>query len=330
MPAPVLKSSPAVSRYPGNPVLRAADVPYPSGLVFNAGITRWQGRYVMAFRNDVCAQGDPHVHETNIGLARSEDGVAWEVAPEPCFSMKSEEISRAYDPRLSVIDGRCYMCFAVDTRHGIRGGIAVTDDFTGWEVLSMTAPDNRNMVLFPERLDGRFLRLERPFPIYGRGAPENFDIWFADSPDCRYWGNNRLVLGSEQVAFANSKIGPAAPPVRTAAGWLTVFHAVDKHDDWELPSWHAGWKKRYTAGVMLLDLQKPWQVTGISPEPLIAPESAYPYETEGFRGSVIFPCGCVLEDSGEVKIYYGAADTVVALATADVADLIALCSGRAP
>lgn len=320
-----LKSSPVVRRYEGNPVLSAKDVPYPATLVFNAGVTKFQGRYVMVFRNDYGDEGLKKLHGTNLGLAWSDDGIRWEVADKPVFEMETDEIQRAYDPRLTIIDGRCYVCFAVDTRHGIRGGIAVTDDLEEFEVLSMSAPDNRNIVLFPEKVKGMFARLERPFPIYGRGAPEAFDMWFSDSPDCKYWGNTQLVLGSEQVPWANSKIGPAAPPVRTNRGWLTVFHAVDKEGGREFYSWHGGWKKRYTAGVMLLDLEEPWRVIGMSSAPLLVPEEKYEYEMKGFRGGVIFPCGLILEDDGEVKIYYGAADTVVALATAGLDDLLALC-----
>ncbi len=316
---------PVVQRFAGNPVLSAADVPYPAALVFNAGVTKWRGRYVMVFRDDYDVRDGVWPQRTVIGLAFSDDGLAWTVAEKPCFSMETEEVRRAYDPRLTVIEDRCYMCFALDTRHGICGGVAVTDDFEHFEILSVSAPDNRNMVLFPERSDGMFMRLERPFPIYGRGASEAFDIWFSRSPDCRYWGDTQLVLGSEQVPFCNSKIGPAAPPVRTEAGWLTVFHAVDKDERRELPSWHGGWIKRYTAGVMLLDLENPARVVGLSREPLIVPDPQYDYEWHGFRGGVVFPCGLIVEDDGEAKIYYGAADTVVALATARVDDLIALC-----
>lgn len=317
--------SPVVTRHPANPVLSAENVPYPAALVFNAGVTKWRGRYVMVFRNDFDVQDGIWPQRTNLGLAWSDDGVRWEVEPEPCFVLESEEIRRAYDPRLTVIEGRCYVCFAVDTKHGIRGGVAVTDDLEHFDLLSMSAPDNRNMVLFPERQNGMFMRLERPFPIYGRGAPEAFDMWFSQSPDCRFWGDTELVLGSEQVPFANCKIGPAAPPVRTNAGWLTVFHAVYKDEGRELKSWHRGWHKRYMAGVLMLDLDEPWRVTGMCREPLLDPDPAYDYEMDGFRGEVIFPCGLIVEDDGEAKIYYGAADTVVALATAQVDDLIALC-----
>jgi beta-1,4-mannooligosaccharide/beta-1,4-mannosyl-N-acetylglucosamine phosphorylase len=320
-----LQGGSVVTRHTANPVLSAEDVPYPAVLVFNAGVTKWQGRYVMVFRNDYDLRDGIWPQRTNLGIAWSDDGIDWQVEAEPCFKLESAEIRRAYDPRLTVIEDRCYVCFAVDTKHGIRGGIAVTDDFKHFDVLSMSAPDNRNMVLFPERQDGMFMRLERPFPIYGRGAPEAFDMWFSRSPDCRFWGDTELVLGSEQVPFANCKIGPAAPPVKTDAGWLTVFHAVYKDESRELKSWHAGWNKRYMAGVLLLDLDEPWKVTGMCREPLLDPDPACEYELDGFRGEVIFPCGLIVEDDGEAKLYYGAADTVVALATAQVDDLIALC-----
>ena len=327
--AKALKSSEAIHRHPANPVLSAGDVPYPATLVFNAGVAKHRGRYVMAFRNDVAkVAGEPGFIGTNIGLAFSNDGVAWTVQPEPCFVLHDDEIRRAYDPRLTVIDGRCYMCFAIDTCHGVRGGIAVTDDFEHFDILSMTLPDNRNLVLFPERIGGKYCRLERPFSTYGRGGADRFDLWFSDSPDMSYWGNSRLVLGSEDVPFANDKIGPAAPPVRTDKGWLTTFHGVDRDDSRGKNGWEPKWSKRYYAGIMLLDIEMPWKVIGMSRLPLLAPEA--PYETEGgFRNNTIFPGGMILEPDGEVKIYYGAADTVECLATAQVDDLLALCtSGR--
>ena len=319
-----LKSSPVVKRYHANPILSSEDVPYDSLLVFNPGVVRFQGRYVMVFRNDYGSLEEKRIEGTNIGLAFSDDGIRWEVQPKPCFELRDHEIIRAYDPRLTVIDGRCYMCFAVDTRHGVRGGIAVTDDFEKFEILSMSVPDNRNMVLFPEKICDMFVRLERPFPVYSRGGAERFDIWISDSPDLKYWGNSHLLLAVEDVPFANTKIGPGAPPVRTEKGWLVIFHAVDFDPSRGKNGWEESWKKRYTAGVMLLDLDDPRRVIGLYKEPLIAPEA--PYEIEGgFRNNVVFPCGAILEDTGEVKIYYGAADSVICLATADVHDLLDLC-----
>jgi len=312
----------AVKRHPGNPVLAAKDVPYPSTCVFNAGVAKYRGRYVTVFRNDYGRQGDPHFDGRNLGLAYSDDGLAWKVEPKPLVLPAG--VPDMYDPRLTVMDGRCYMCFASDSDGAIRGGIAVTDDFREFKVLSLSVPDNRNMVLFPDKVGGKYVRLERPFPVYFRGFPERFDIWISDSPDLVYWGNSRLLLDSKNVAFCNSKIGPAAPPVRTPKGWLTTFHTVDFDPARGKNGWEKQWKKRYCAGIMLLDLTDPSRIVGIHPAPLLAPEA--PYETEGgFRNDVVFPCGMIIEDSGEVKIYYGAADTVTCLARADVGDLLALC-----
>lgn len=315
-----------ITRHPLNPILTKNDVPYPANLIFNAGVCKYQGRYVMAFRNDY-GYGDKapgRFTGTNIGLAFSDDGVHWAPEPKPWIEWKDQEVSRAYDPRLTIIDGKVVICFAVDTAHGVRGGIATTEDFDKWEIQSLSVPDNRNMVVFPEKINGKFCRLERPFPVYSRGR-DRFDLWFSDSPDLKYWGNTQLVLGVEDVPYANDKIGPAAPPVRTSKGWLTTFHAVDKDDTRGKNGWESTWKKRYHAGIMLLDLEQPWKVIGLCKEPLLTPEAPYEVD-EGFRTNVIFPGGMILEDSGEVKIYYGGADTVECLATADVHDLLALCT----
>ena len=308
------------------PVLTRFDVPYKTALTFNAGITKYNGKYVMLFRNDYGDYENQKLEGTNIGLALSDDGINWKVEPKPCFSLESDEISRAYDPRLTVIDGVCYLCFAVDTKHGVCGGIAKTEDFDRFDILSISAPDNRNMVLFPEKINGLYTRLERPMPVYSRGHRDRFDMWFAQSPDLKFWGNNRLVMGVEDVPFANDKIGPAAPPVKTEKGWLTTFHAVTLDTTRGKHGWEDRWQKIYTSGICLLDLNDPSKVIGIYDKPLIAPE--LPWESdEGFRTDTIFPGGMLLEDSGEVKIYYGAADTVECLATADVNDLIKLCLG---
>ncbi len=319
------KTSPAIARLEGNPILTSQHVPFDSDLVFNAGIAKYQGRYVMVFRNDYGWDEQTRFEGTNLGLAFSDDGISWDVQPSACFDLRDDEIRRGYDPRLTVIDGRCVMCFAVDTQHGVRGGVAVTDDFDHFDILSMSVPDNRNMVLFPERIGGKFVRLERPFPVYSRGGIDRFDLWLSDSPDLVYWGNSELVLGVEDVPFANDKIGPGAPPIRTERGWLTTFHAVIRDPQRGINGWEPyPWQKVYFAGVMLLDLEQPSRIVGMSPTPLIAPEASY--ETEGgFRNDVIFPTGMLLEDGGEVRIYYGAADTTMCLATADLGDLLDLC-----
>src|SRR5690554_3199189 len=111
---PILKSSPVIKRYENNPILSYKDVPYKAALIFNAGVTKYQGKYVMVFRNDYGSIEEQRLEGTNLGLAFSDDGIHWEVNPRPCFELHDDEIWRAYDPRLTVIDGKVYMCFAVD------------------------------------------------------------------------------------------------------------------------------------------------------------------------------------------------------------------------
>ena len=328
-----------LTRHPANPILQHTDCPFPATMVFNAGVARFAGRHVMVFRNDYGRWGDARIDGTNLGLATSADGVKWTVHPRPVLELEQSRaglrhlyperfgagfIKRVYDPRITIVEGRALLCFAVDTAHGISGVIAETEDFEKYRFLSLSAPDNRNMVLFPERIGGEFVRLERPFPVYMRAEPEAFPIWISQSPDLKYWGRQRPVLGVDDVPYANCKIGPAAPPVRTRAGWLTPIHAVWKDERTRLGGWETkGWFKKYFAGLALLDLADPSKVVGLMRTPLLAPEAAY--ELEGFRGSAIFPCGMLLDDDGRVCLYYGAADTVVALATGHVDDLIAAC-----
>jgi len=320
-----IKSSPVIKRYSGNPVLSWKDVPYHATLTYNAGVTRFAGKYVMVFRNDYGSFEDKRQDGTNLGLAYSNDGLNWDVMPKPIVVLEGENIKRVYDPRLTVIEDRCYICFAVDLiGGGVCGGIAVTDDLENFEVLNLTTPDNRNLVLFPERVGGRYIRLERPFSRYGRDEIDRFDLWISRSPDMRYWGDSELMLKAGDVPFANDKIGPGAPPVKTPQGWLVIFHAVHTDPDIVPNGWYGDWRKRYMCGVMLLDLEDPRKIIGFSRKPLLFPEASYEI-SGGMRNNVLFPTGVILEDSGEVKIYYGAADTTQCLATADVGDLLELC-----
>ncbi len=326
---PELKSSPIIKRYP-NPILTKEDIPYEADCVYNAGVTKFQGKYVMVFRDDVCRDGYGTLPftRTHLGLATSIDGINWQVAPKPLVAhsdVVTDEIRRFYDPRLTVIDDELYMCFAVDTNHGIHGGIGKIHNLESLEVLSISSPDNRNMVLFPEKINGLYTRLERPFTVYSRGGVDRFDTWLSQSPDLKFWGNSKLVLAVEDVPYANDKVGPAAPPIKTEKGWLTLFHAVDIDMSRGKNGWEDTWKKRYSVGIMLLYLNDPSRVVGMSKLPLMAPETHWEQD-EGLRQNVIFPGGMILEDNEEVKIYYGASDTVECLATAKLQDLINLCN----
>ncbi len=311
-------------------VLSRGLVPYDSALTFNAGVVRRKDDHVMLFRNDYgfCRKdfddfyagiSDNTTPKTNLGAAVSPDGINWKVLPEPVFSLAGNSISRAYDPRITALEnGRYAVCFAVDSCAGTRGGIAVTEDFIHFEIRSISLPENRNLVLFPEKIDSEYVRLERPFLSSGR----SHSIWLSRSPDLVHWGKSEQVLAARELPYANLKIGPGAPPVKTPHGWLTLIHAVENQEK-PFDAWSRGWNRCYYGGIMLLDLENPAKIIALAGKPLLVPEMEY--ELSGFRGGVIFPGGLIAEPDGTAKIYYGAADTVECLAEAKIDDLIEFC-----
>ncbi len=311
------------------PVLHKDMVPFDSALTFNAGIARWKDGYIMLFRNDhgFCKKdfddfyagiSDNTVPKVNIGIAYSSDGFNWKVADKPASGLQVPNTNYVYDPRITVMDdGRAVLCFAV-SGSGTQGGIALTEDFEHFEIKSISVPENRNMVVFPEKINGEYVRLERPFHVNDR----NHSLWLSKSPDLTYWGKSELVLKSQDVPFSNAKIGPGAPPIKTSKGWLTLFHGVEKQEN-NFDSWQTNWYLCYYGGAMLLDLENPSKIIAMSGLPLLVPEEKY--ELEGFRGGVIFPGGLIAEPDGMAKIYYGAADTVECLAEAKIDDIVDFC-----
>jgi beta-1,4-mannooligosaccharide/beta-1,4-mannosyl-N-acetylglucosamine phosphorylase len=324
----VLQSASILHRYPDNPVLTSKQVPYPSVIAYNAGVIKYQGRYVMVFRNDYDWNKDEQkAVGFQLGLAFSDDGIHWQTQPRPILQPENEEVLGSIDPRITLLEGRCYITYCQYTRPGFLATIAATTDFEHFEIISKSEPDNRDMVLFPDKIGGRYIRLDRPFPRESRQNQDRFDIWISESPDLIYWGRHEPLLCVEDIPYANARLGAGTPPVRTEWGWLSLFHAVDFDSERGKNGWEDKWQKRYTAGVLLQDLENPRKVIASSRSPLIAPEADYEAK-EGFRTNVIFPTAMVLEDTGEVKIYYGAADTAVALATTDLESLVRFCKNE--
>lgn len=320
-----LKESSNIFRYKNNPILSSKDMPYNAHLIFNAGVVKYKNKYLMAFRNDRLFDKNDKLHfRTDIGFATSTDGIKFTPFKKPFIKyedFKKGENIRVYDPRLIVINKTLYMCFALDTLHGIRGGIMkINDDLKTYKIISLSVPDNRNMVLFPEKINGQYVRLERPMPIYSRRHKEIFDTWISYSPDLKYWGESKLLLATEDIKYCNCKVGPACPPIKTKKGWLVIFHSVIKDLGLGKNGYEDKWQKLYTCGAMLLDLKNPSKVLGISKNPILIPKEKY--ETSNcFRDNVVFPCGVILiKDT--CYIYYGAGDTTTCLATIKLKDLL--------
>lgn len=298
-----------VQRYGGNPILTRADVPYPVETVHNAAVVKHGGEYVMLFRSHL------RNGRSLIGLARSEDGFRFHVAPRPFLIPAGEGLFAEYeeygveDPRICAIDGTFYITYSAYSRHGVRIALARTHDFTVVERLALiTQADCRNVVLFPELFGGRYARLDRP---HSEISP--WSIWISYSPDLVHWGDSKVLIKPLSYHWDEMKIGPGATPMRTEKGWLNIFHGVFKTMDGAI----------YRLGVALHDLADPGLVLGVSDDWILQPED--PWEVAGYVHNVVFSCGAVGEEDGTVKIYWGGADTVICMGTASVENLVELC-----
>lgn len=301
---------PIVERYPGNPILTKDQVPYPVETVHNAAVVKHEGRYVMVFRS----------HRRNgrsiLGLAESRDGFHFEVAPEPFLVPAQEGLFAEYeeygveDPRVTRLDdGYFYITYSAYSRHGVRIGLARTRDFRSVERLAfITQADQRNVVLFPEKINGLYARLDRP---HTEITP--WSIWISYSPDLIHWGNSRRIIAPLPYHWDEMKIGPGAPPIRTEQGWLNIFHGVFKTMDGAV----------YRLGVALHDLKDPARLLGVADEWILQPED--PWEVTGYVHNVVFTCGAVPEPDGTLKLYWGGADTVMCAGIARIDDLVSLC-----
>ncbi len=310
-----------------NPILTRDDVPdVPPELVdvtsvFNPGAVRHDGRYLLMLR--VQTRG----RETYLMMAESEDGETFEVAPRvlPVRGMDSvqETVYHCYDPRITRLDGRYYVMFAMDTDFGCCLGLAVTDDFAELEFLGMTGTDDvRNGVLFPERVGGSYLRLERPNQFrFESGVTSGDEIVLSESSDLVEWRTVGSVMRG-RLHYWDELIGPGPPPVRTREGWLLVYHGIATHGSLGI----------YQAGVALLDLTEPTRVVARGRNNVLEPRELY--EVTGQVPNVVFPCGMVVDEfdgdgcalpEATVRLYYGAADTCVGLATGTVGGLLEAC-----
>ena len=298
-----------VTRYEGNPILTKDDIPYPVETVHNAGVTKFNGRYIMLFRSQL------DTGRSIIGLAESEDGFNFKPRPEPFMVPSKEPVFCEYeeygieDPRITLLEGAHYITYSAYSKHGVRIGLARTLDFDSVErVAFITQADYRNAVIFPEKINDRYIRLDRP-----HSDINPWSIWISFSPDLSHWGDSRIVMKPVTYHWDEMKIGPGAPPIRTDKGWLSIFHGVAQT--------MAGCV--YRLGVALHKLDDPAEILGVGDRWILQPQD--PWEVIGYVNNVVFTCGAVPEGDGTLKLYWGGADKVMCAGTAVIDELVQLC-----
>jgi predicted GH43/DUF377 family glycosyl hydrolase len=298
-----------IKRYSGNPILTKKDVPYPVATVHNAAVTKYNGKYIMIFRS----------HKKNgrsiIGKANSSDGYNFKVDTMPFMVPATEEYFKDYeeygieDPRITFIEGEYFITYSAYSKSGVRIGLAKTSDFKTITRISMiTQADHRNVVIFPEKFNGLYARLDRP---HSEITP--WSIWISFSPDLKYWGESKLLIKPLNYHWDEMKIGPGAPPIKTTRGWLIIYHGVFSTMSGGI----------YRLGIALLDLTDPSKVIAVGDDWILQPEEVY--EITGYVHNVVFTCAAVPEPDGSVKIYWGGADTVMCVGTANIECLVDNC-----
>jgi predicted GH43/DUF377 family glycosyl hydrolase len=337
------------TRYEKNPILTASDWPYPANSVFNPAAIIFKGYTLLLVRVEDY-RGISH-----LTVAQSKNGYDnWEIDGSPTFEPDPEhypeEIWGIEDPRITYVDElkRWVILYTAYSRNGPQVSLATTKNFYSFERIGPVTPaDNKDAAIFPIRFNGKWLMLHRGVSKFARdeiigdllyeamekasssetaelkntnynyeslktveSIQDGAHIWISYSDDLKHWCGHKILIAANKGGWWDAnKIGLSTPPMQTEKGWLILYHGVRNTPSGDV----------YRLGLALLDLNDPTRVLCRSNEWIFGPKETY--EIEGDVKSVVFPCGWV-EENGEVRIYYGSADTHVAMATARLSDLL--------
>ena len=298
-----------IHRCPGNPLITIGSLSFQSSDIYDAGAVKVDGEYVLL----VTVQS--LTGRCSMYLARSTDGRHFTIDDKPFMSraeagpFASGEALGVRDARITKLDGTYYICYLAEGDAGERGAIARTDDFTSYERIAfLNEPDTKNPTLFPAKIAGRYALLERP-PTRA--------LWIAYSDDLVYWGDRTVVMTPRGGYWDSDRVGAAAPPIEIEGGWLLIYYGVRSTSAGPL----------FRLGAAILDRNDPSQVVARSNVPILSPREKY--ERIGDVGNLVFATGALLEDDGEVLIYYGASDSCICLGAATLDEIIQACMASA-
>lgn len=293
-----------LERHPQNPLFGAkAEHPWECRFVFNPAVVYDGNLFHMLYR----AQGNDMV--SRMGYAISIDGVHFNRLETPVFCPQTqEELYGVEDPRLTWLEGKYYMTYTAYSPTNVKVSVASTTDFLHWTRYGVVLPQhpNKDAVLFPKKIQGRYMMLHRVPP----------DIWVAYSDDLIHWGDYQSIVSPRVGYWDNLKVGAGAPPVETPYGWLLLYHGVEDKPIAERPT--------YRLGFLLLDLHNPEKVLRRSEAPVLEPMKEW--EIFGGIPNVVFS-DAMVEYQDQYYVYYGAADNFIALATVSRAKAWEWCKG---
>ena len=293
-----------ICRYNKNPILTKEDVPFKVNSIFNPGAVKYDGKYLLFCRVEM------PIGRSSLVIAESEDGYNFKVASKHVLTPEDHKDFYDYvkwgieDTRITQIENKFYLTYTGYSKFQPLVMLSETSNFVDFKIHGpISEPSNKDCAIFPEKINGYYWKVDRP------SAEKRRDIWISRSPDIIHWGGHKVLLEPEPGTWETDKIGSSSNPIKTREGWLMLYHGVRS--------------SIYKLGVVLLDLEKPWLVIGKSKGPIISPD--YDYERIGDVNNVIFSNGWILEDNGDVKIYYSGADLNICLAETNIEYLLSLC-----
>ena len=292
-------------RHERNPILTAAQWPYPVNSVFNPGAALLPDGITLLLCRVEDRRGLSH-----LCAARSANGIdGWKIDTQPTLMPDPEhfpeELWGIEDPRITFVSelDKYAVVYTAYTRDGPGVSLALTEDFHHFERYGLIMqPEDKDAVLLPHRINGNWALIHRPVSSLGA------HMWISYSSNLRQWGSHKLMLEARLGGWWDAnKIGLASPPIETAKGWLVIYHGVRQNAAGSI----------YRLGVALFDLHAPEICLKRGDEWVFGPEE--PYERRGDVDNVVFPCGYTIAPDGDtIHLYYGAADTSIALATGSV------------
>ena len=300
------KANVLFTRYQDNPIMTPDNWPYPTNAVFNPAAAKLNSEILLLIRVEDM-RGFSH-----LTVARSADGFTnWEIDPTPTLEADQDSREERWgleDPRIVWLEEQKQ--FAVTYVSFSEGGpvvsLAITKNFKTFARLgSLLPPEDKDACLFPRRFNGRFALIHRPIV---RGEAH---MWISFSPDLTHWGDHRTLIRTRHAYWDGHRVGLACQPIETPHGWMLFYHGVRATSAGAI----------YRVGLALLDLNTPWKVLRRSDEWVLGPSA--PYERIGDVSDVVFPSGAVVhKETDQLNLYYGAADSTVAVATAKLSDCI--------
>jgi len=292
-----------VHRWEGNPIITIDDLSFRCGDIRNAGAVKVDQEYILLITIE-SLEGFFSIYP-----ARSADGYYFEVDDHPLLAPSRQESFAIYeeegvlDPRITLLNDEYYISYNALGRHGYRLGLARTRDFKSIERLGLVSePDTKAGVLFPKKIKGRYARLERPWA--------GNSIWISFSDDLEYWGWSEIVMTPRAGFWDSDRIGAATPPMEIDQGWLLIYYGIKQTSSGPL----------FRLGAAILDAENPIRVLGRTNVPILSPREEY--ERIGDVTNLVFSCGAIIEPTGEVKIYYGAANSCISLGTTKIEKII--------